>query len=391
MPRRHRVVVVGSGIFGVTSALEFSARGYEVLLMDAGSVPHVRAASTDISKIVRMDYGADSFYTKMMLESFAIWDRWNQEWKEPLFHREGFLLLTLNEMQPGDLEFESLKVLSSFGYTPQRLSREVLRKHYPAWNADKYKDGYFNPQAGWAESGRVVEQLARKAVDARVTLRENLAAVQIYDEGGRVSGVLASDGVRYPADIVVLAAGTWSPLLSPRLKDVIIHTAHPVFHLRPQNPELFRPPAFPVWSADIAKTGWYGFPVNQDGVLKVANHGPGRVGHPDDERTTTLEDEVRFRRFLEESLPAMATAPIVLSKTCFYSDSWDGDFYIDHDPGMRGLIYATGGSGHGFKFAPVLGNLVADIAEEKSNPYARHFAWREPANSGKKEQARYKG
>jgi glycine/D-amino acid oxidase-like deaminating enzyme len=391
MPASRKTIVVGSGIFGVTAALELARRGHAVTLMDTGRVPHVRAASTDISKIVRMDYGADHFYTRLMIEAFVAWDRWNREWNEPLYHPDGFLLLTQAAMRPGDLEYDSFQLLQELGYAPQRLGSETLRSKYPAWKADKYLDGYFNPHAGWAESGRVVQHLAEDAVSAGVAVRENLSVVAICDEGGRVSGVQASDGARYPAETVVVAAGTWSPLLSPRLKEVITHTAHPVFHLLPDMAQLYRPPAFPVWSADIAKTGWYGFPVNRDGILKISNHGPGRIGHPDDDRTTTPEDEMRLRDFLRESLPALAPAPIADSKTCFYSDSWDGNFYIDKDPDLPGLVYATGGSGHGFKFAPVLGALVADVVEGKPNSYAKHFAWRPRSAEARKEQARYRG
>ena len=344
MPARYRTVVVGSGIFGVTSALELAARGHQVMVMDAGFIPNINAASTDISKIIRMDYGADDFYTRLMLEAFPVWDHWNRSWQEPLYHPDGFLLLTQNTIKPGDWEFDSLRVLEGLGYAPQRINRKKLRSDYPAWNADRYQDGYFNPHAGWAESGRVVEHLSKDARVAGITVRESLFAVRVLTENGVVCGVLGSDGVRYPADTVIIAAGAWSPLLSPRLREVIVHTAQPVFHFRPSAPELFLPPVFPVWAADITKTGWYGFPLNREGILKIGNHGPGQIRHPDDERTTNPEDEVRLRSFLEESLPALAKAPLFSSRICFYSDSWDGDFYIDRDPDEPGLVYATGGS-----------------------------------------------
>lgn len=387
MQARQSILVVGSGVFGVTSALELARRGHQVTLIDPGPVPHPKAASTDISKVIRMDYGSDALYMSMMEEALAVWDRWNLEWAEPLYHQDGFLLLTQREMEPGGLEYDSFQLLKNRGHTPQRLTSHILKTRYPAWNAGKYADGYFNPRAGWAESGRVVQHLAEDAVAAGVRVRQNLSAVRLCDETGNVSGVIASDGLRYQAQVVILAAGAWSPLLFPRLAEVIVHIAQPVFHFRPNNPELFKGPQFPVWSADMGRTGWYGFPANKDGIVKIANHGAGRHAHPDDDRTTTPEEEARFRDFLKESLPSLWDAPIAGSRTCFYADSWDGDFYIGHDPERPGLIYATGGSGHGFKFAPVLGKLVADVVEGKPNPYASRFAWRE-AGSAKKEQAR---
>ncbi len=390
MKSRQAILVVGSGVFGVSSALELARRDKQVTLMDPGPIPHPKAASTDISKVIRMDYGSDQLYTAMMEEALSIWDRWNREWAQPLYHQDGFLLLTQDEMKPGDLEYDSFEIQKKKGYASERLSREILKSRYPAWNAEKYRDGYFNPRGGWAESGRVVQHLAQDALAAGVRVCPGLSAVSICKKSDRVTGVIASDGLRYHADIVILAAGTWSPLLFPSLAEKIVHIAQPVFHFRPKTPELFRSPRFPVWSADMGKTGWYGFPANEDGIVKVANHGPGRKGHPDDDRITTPEEEALFRDFLKESLPSLWDAPIAGSRTCFYADSWDGDFYIDHDPERPGLVYATGGSGHGFKFAPVIGRIVADVVEGRPNPYSSRFAWRE-IGAFRKEQARYQG
>jgi glycine/D-amino acid oxidase-like deaminating enzyme len=111
---------------------------------------------------------------------------------------------------------------------------------------------------------------------------------------------------------------------------------------------------------------------------------------PDDDRKTTEEDEIRCRNFLKESLPGLANARLANSRTCLYCDTWDGDFYIDHVPEWPGLIVATGGSGHAFKFTPMLGTIVADVVECKPNKYAARFAWRERGGEVK-EQARYRG
>jgi len=385
------ILIVGAGVFGLSSALELSRRGHSVTLIDPGPIPHPKAASTDISKAVRMDYGSDELYMSLMEEAFQVWDQWNREWRTPLYHEDGFLLLSQEEIKPGGFEYESLQLLRKRGHTAERLNSESLRKRFPAWNAAKYPDGYFNPRAGWAESGNVVEQLAQLAKTAGVSLRENLSAAGLITNDHSVTGVVGSDGQRYSADLVVLATGTWSPLLSQRLADVIRHVAQPIFYFRPKNVDLYRAKSFPVWAADLSKTGWYGFPVTREGIVKVSNHGPGRNVHPDDDRQTAANDETRCRTFLAESLPHLAEAPLAGSRTCLYCDTWDGNFYIDRDPELSGLIYATGGSGHAFKFTPVLGRLVADVIEEKANPYNARFAWRTRGTTAVKEQARFQG
>ena len=143
----------------------------------------------------------------------------------------------------------------------------------------------------------------------------------------------------------------------------------------------------PLWGADISQTGWYGFPLNDEGVLKVANHGPGKRMHPSAPREVDPSTEATFRDFLRTTFPDLVDAPLVESRLCLYCDTWDGNFWIDHHPRCEGLIVAAGGSGHAFKFAPMLGEIIVDVLERRPNPYAKRFAWR---RSGERtvEQAR---
>ena len=391
MHNKQSIIVVGAGVFGASAALELSRRGHRVTLMDPGPLPHPRAASTDISKAVRMDYGSDEFYMSLMEQAFQGWDKWNLEWNEALYHEDGFLVLSVEKMHPGKFEYESFQLLLKRGHHPQRLNSETLKERFPAWNAEKYSDGYFNPRAGWVESAKVVEHLIQDAKAAGVSLREGLSVVRLCEDSTGVTGVVGSDGQRYKADLVIVAMGTWSPVLSSSLEGLITHLAQPIFYFQPEDVVHYQPDRFPVWAADLSKTGWYGFPSTNDGTVKVSNHGPGRQVLPDDSRQTTPDDEMRCREFLKENLPVLAKARLVSSRTCLYCDTWDGDFYIDHDPKWPGLVFATGGSGHAFKFAPMLGGIIADVVEHKPNQYAARFAWRERGGATFKEQARYRG
>jgi glycine/D-amino acid oxidase-like deaminating enzyme len=164
-----------------------------------------------------------------------------------------------------------------------------------------------------------------------------------------------------------------------------------VFHLVPADPAPFAAERFPVFGADIAETGYYGFPLSREGVVKIANHGVGRTVHPGDEteRVVTAEDEAALRAFLAETFPALAGARIARTRVCVYGDTWDGHFWIDADPDREGLVIAAGGSGHGFKFAPVLGDVIADAAEGKTHPKFRHRPGVRPART--EEAARHHG
>ncbi len=385
-----QVVVVGSGIFGVTGALELQRRGHAVRLVDPGPLPHPQAASTDISKVIRMDYGADEFYMALMEEALEGWEGWNREWPERLYHPDGFLIMSRSEMRPGSFEYESYQLLVKRGHQPQRLDAARLRQRFPAWNAERYPDGYFNPKAGWAESGKVVARLIHQARAEGVEVREGVRFERLVESGGRVSGIVARGGETIGADWVIVAAGAWTPTLLPHLAEAMWAIGQPVLHFRPDHPDDFRTPYFVPWAADIATTGWYGFPAMPDGTLKAANHGPGVRVHPDAPRLVPPEAEARFRAFFHETFPALAEAPLIGSRLCLYCDTWDGNFWIDRDPDRPGLVVAAGGSGHGFKFAPVLGGIIADVVEGKPNPWAGRFAWRSRGSLAT-EDARYAG
>jgi glycine/D-amino acid oxidase-like deaminating enzyme len=397
------IVIVGAGVFGLTAALELRSRAWRVTVLDAGTVPRDTAASTDISKVVRMDYGDDEFYTALGEAALAGWDAWNARWNEPLYHEDGFLLLSRHSMDTSaaareaphggegetpTFERDSFALLTKRGHRLERMTPDRIEKRHPAWAGAAHVDGYFNPRAGWAESGRVVTRLAAQARSRGVDIREGVAFDRLLEDGSKTRGVVTTDGGEHRADCVLVAAGAWTPTLLPHLGDIMWATGQPVLHFQAPTLDDYVAPRFPVWASDIARTGWYGFPAHPDGRLKIANHGPGRRVHPDEPRTVTPEEEARFREFLRDFLPALAGAPIVGRRLCLYCDTADGDFWIDHDPRRDGLIVAAGDSGHAFKFAPVLGQIIADVVERRSNAYAKRFAWRN-ADSVGKEAARW--
>jgi glycine/D-amino acid oxidase-like deaminating enzyme len=165
-----RVVVVGAGIFGVTGALALAQRGHRVTLVDAGPIPHPLAESTDVSKAVRMDYGADDFYAAEMERALEGWRRWNAELGEMLFHETGAMFVTREAMQKGGFEYESFHTLTRRGHALERLDARGIEARS---SLRGFVDGYFNPHGGWASSSRVVERLVARARASNVEVREN--------------------------------------------------------------------------------------------------------------------------------------------------------------------------------------------------------------------------
>ncbi len=370
------VAVVGAGIFGLSSALALRARGHTVHLIDRARPPAADAASTDISKVIRADYGADVFYTSWMDEAFAGWDRWNREAPEPLFQRSGFLLLCRRPPLRGSFEGDSHALLSARGERLETVDAGFLAARFPAWRDGPLRSGYFNPRAGWAASGKVVAWLWERAAAAGIQLHPERALVGFESEGGRVAGVRLADGGRIAARQVLLAVGAWTPTLLPELADRLAPVAQPVLHFRAPD-DAWGAPRFPAWAADISQSGWYGFPALADRTLKIAHHGRGQPADPDGARVAPADAEARARRFLRAHLPALAEAPLLETHTCLYCDSFDGDFWLGAHPERPGLFVLAGGSGHGFKFGPVIGELAADVLGAVANPRAARLAWRE--------------
>ncbi|GHO48380.1 NAD(P)/FAD-dependent oxidoreductase [Ktedonospora formicarum] len=390
----YDLLVVGAGIFGLTTALEMKARGYHVAVLDPGPLPHPLAASTDISKIVRMEYGSDEGYMELAERAYASWFQWNEMLGDTFFHDVGVTMLTRAPMAPGEFEYESYSLLRRRAHTPERLSAEAITQRFPAWKAGAFVDGFFHAKGGYVESGRVIEAIARFSQAQGINLYPEHKVEALLKEGQQVRGVCTSTGDTFYAEHVLVAAGAWTSLLVPDIAPFVKATGHPIFHLKPANPDLFSPPNFVVFTADIGHTGWYGFPLHpREGVIKIGNHGVGQKLHPErDKRVVTDSDIEQLRAFLATTFPALQDAPIVSTRRCLYVDTPDGDFWIDRHPQWAGLTVATGDSGHGFKFAPILGELIADAIEGKPNRWLPHFHWRNVSwHTEKKEASRYKG
>jgi glycine/D-amino acid oxidase-like deaminating enzyme len=372
-----RVIVVGAGINGVTGAIELRKRGHKVTLIDPGPLPHALAASTDISKAVRAAYGADEDYTELAERSIKLWRKWNEEFSVELYHETGVMFVRRREMQPGDFEYESFKTLERRGRKVARMNSAQLWKRFPAWNPELFRDGVLELEAGYAESGHVVATLIERANSAGIELRESSKFSHLDEGDGRVKGIVLDNGERIAGDRLVIAVGAWTPYLLPFTKKFFRASGQPVFHLKPPRRDLFVPERFPVFGADITTTGYYGFPLDRNGIVKIANHGPGREMPPESpQRAVTAKEEENLREFLSWAIPELTEAPIVYTRVCMYCDTHDGHFWIAPDPEREGLVIAAGDCGHGFKFAPVLGEIIADAVEGKSNPILEKFRWR---------------
>lgn len=394
MSHTSDILIIGGGIFGVTAAVELARRRYAVTLINPDTIPHHLAASTDVTKAVRMEYGADTEYFRMVEECIDGWHAWNALFGETLYHETGFLMLCRDALdsERQSFERESCRHLAEAGYPLDHMDATALQERYPVVNADTYPEANYNPRAGYVASGRVVEVLAGYARSLGVRIVEGQTARQLLIDRGKLTGVRTREGQTFSCGHALVAAGAHTPLLVPELGQYMRATGHPVFWVVPPEPQRYTPPHFPVFTADISNTGWYGFPYLPGyGVVKIARHSNGLTLDPerDDRRVTDAEID-EFRVFLRETFPDLAEAPIVYTRRCLYTDTLDGHFWIDRHPQVEGLSVSSGGSGHGMKMAPLLGALAVDRVEGKTHRYGQRHLWRHLSpDTEQVEQARF--
>jgi len=394
MKNTYEILIIGGGIFGITAAVELAKRKYKVGLINPGSIPHHLAASTDITKAVRMEYGSDKEYFKMAEMAIGRFHEWNDFFKETLYQEVGFLMLCKDKLEnPAQTyERESYQNLIAGGYASKRLDAKGIAEQFPAVNTENYVDGTFNPKAGYVESGRLVERLADYARSLGVVIIEGQTAEKFIVDKGQLQAVKTREGNTYHCGHAIVAAGANTPYLLPALKPYMKATGHPVFWLKPNDPKLFMPPRFAVFTADISNSGWYGFPfLKKYGVVKIAKHTNGIEVHPDKDDRQIMEEEVKdMRNFIAMTFPSLLDAPLVFTRRCLYTDTLDGHFWIDNHPQIKGLSVSSGGSGHGLKMAPVLGEMTADVVEGKTHQFSKRYRWRHLSKETLQvEEARY--
>lgn len=380
MKQSYDFLIVGAGIFGITTAIELAKRKYQVAIINPDSIPHPRAASTDISKVVRMEYGIDREYADMAEASIQGWKEWNDLFNDTLYHEVGLLMASKTPLsvQKEGYIWDSYQVMLQKGYQPDHLMGTAITDRFPSWDINTYPEAIFNPDAGYAEAGRAVGVLADYAKQLGVDVFEQQTAATFVKNNNQMEGLKTKEGLQLKCGHVIVCAGAHTPYLLPELQSMMQATGHAVFHVLLPEPLRYSPPQFSVFMADVSNTGWYGFPFHaREGELKVGHHGIGLPLHPDlDDRLISAEEIAQFRVFLAETFPDLAKAPITYTRRCLYTDTKDGHFWIDQHPEINGLTIGTGGSGHGFKMGPELGKMIAATALGQAHQYSDRYKWR---------------
>ncbi len=347
--------MVGSGVFGAWTALQLARAGRSVGLVDAYGPGNSRSSSGGETRVIRMGYGGDELYTTWSRRSLELWKQLAKDSGDRLFHETGVLWMSRGE---DPLSVTSLQTLGRLGVVHEKLGREALQKRWPQIDFGPVTWGIYEPGSGILMARRGVQAAAARAQGSGATVVR--AAVAPPAGSGRLASVELADRTRLSAGVFVFACGPWLPKLFPAiLEDRIFPTRQEVFYFGPPAGDArFSTPAMPVW-VDFAEE-IYGLPDVESKGFKVA---PDRHGPPFDpdrgERVVTAEGLAGVREFIARRFPALRDAPLVGSEVCQYENTSSGDFLIDRHPDRENVWLVGGGSGHGFKHGPAVGEYVA--------------------------------
>lgn len=349
-------IVVGAGVFGAWTAYTLLLRGHKVILVDQYGPASSRASSGGESRIIRCSYGPDELYTRMAWRALALWSTFFQEANRNLLHRAGVLWMT----RPGNIYAEqSRQSLREVGVPFHDLSTEELVRQYPQIAIDRGSVAILEPECGALMARESVHAVVEAFVAKGGTYR--LASAQLPRGSGRLATIDVS-GERIPADAFVFACGPWLGKVFPDLlgRRIFVTRQEVFFFGIPSGDRRWEPPQMPVWIDFEDNRGMYGFPDLESRGFKVAfdNHGPP-IDPDTANRFVTPEKIKAAREYVAQRFPALRDSPIVDSRVCQYENTSNGDFLIDRHPEFENVWLVGGGSGHGFKHGPAVGEYVA--------------------------------
>ncbi|HSB09359.1 MAG TPA: N-methyl-L-tryptophan oxidase [Blastocatellia bacterium] len=364
--RTYDVAIVGAGVMGAATACELAREGVAIALIDQSTVPNPRAASFDHSKVFRFAY-PDAFYVRLAIDAQKRWRSIEEDTGAQLITQTGALLI--GKRRPS-FETACFDAMCAEGIQAKLLERDALARRFPQFNTDAFEYGVFDSSGAITRAETAVRALIDLARRRGVTVIEGARVSEIRSDGG--SGVLlvSESTGEISCKRAMISSGPWSRKLVPQLADRLTTTRQEVVYFEPSPTSRldFDPGRFPIFLE--LDGGFYGFPIHNAGAMKIANHHKGARVDPDsaDEIVGELFIE-SCRGFFREFIPGLADARVRETRVCIYNNTPDDDFIIDWHPELEGVLVATGFSGHGFKFAPTIGRIAADLLASGHSRY----------------------
>ncbi len=328
-----------------------------IILLDRYGVGNDYCSSNDVNRVFRYSYGNDQYYTKMAIESLRLWRKIEKETGQELLVPTGLLMLGGEDEHANKFNESSFKTLTKLGLGAQLYKGPKLKKHFPQFRADR---AFFDPHGGVLLASKSLETLASQASARGVRILEKHVTA-FRDKSGLEIETSYRETIR--ARKLVVTVGPWSNRFLRDGITGIIPTRQQLVYLKPSRDiEKFRPTSCPVFFTDHH----YGLPaVGVDGV-KVSNKELTDPVDPETARRSVDQEQIEECRIAcRRFVPDLADGEVVRTKVCLYDMTENSDFVIDRDPDNRDIVYGYGFSGHGFKFAPLIGKLLAELALDR--------------------------
>ncbi|WP_345784166.1 N-methyl-L-tryptophan oxidase [Paenibacillus lacisoli] len=350
--------MVGAGSMGMSAGYELAKRGVKILLIDAFGPPHTEGSHHGETRLIRHAYSGDPVYSRLAALAHRLWTEIEDLTESTLLYPCG--VLNIADRNISSFE-DRITQAQANGMNAQRLNADEIRRRWPAWQIPDSFEGMYEPAAGILYSEKCLRSLRELALARGADLLTHTRVERICP-GAKGSAVLTSQGTFYAARIVV-TAGAWYGAISDMLDLPIRAVRKTVGWFNSASPDV-KAGRFPGFTLHTKEGMYYGFPDTTGAGLKIGRHDTGVPWVPGEPLLSFgawPEDERDLREILERYIPA-AAGKLNIGSVCKYEMTPDEDFIIDRHPQHDSIWIAGGFSGHGFKFASVIGTILADLA-----------------------------
>jgi sarcosine oxidase len=352
-------VVVGMGAMGSAAAYHLTRRGYDVVGLERYDIPHSRGSSHGISRIIRLPQYEGSGYVPLVRRALELWASLDANHNRDLLHQVGSVDVAPDEAD--SLYDTARRSCAVHDIDHDLLTGAELNERFPGFDVPDSFRALYQPDGGFLHCEQCVVAHVEAALDRGATVR---AREHVEDWDASEDGVtVRTDRGTYRAEKLVVTAGAWTGQLLSSLSHLLQPERQVVGWFQPTAPARFRPENFPVFVADVPEGHFYGFPAYEVPGFKIGkfNH-RNETGTPAElAREPDREDERLLREFTGRYVPE-ADGPTTGLSTCMFTNTPDEDFLLDVHPDYENVVVGAGFSGHGFKFASAIGEVLADLA-----------------------------
>lgn len=363
-----KIIVVGAGAFGGWSALQLLRKNFSVTLIDSYGPGNSRSSSGDETRVIRSTYGNNELYFDLNVRALELWKLFEQQCRRKIFFNKGVLWLCHEERSP--LVDDSIPFALKHEMEYEYLDKNEIKKRYTILNQSDLHHAYLDPYGGFLkarESCQLLVEIFIQEGGEFILSHVNPGPI----EKSKLKYVQLEDGTQLNADTYVFACGSWLPKIFPEiLKDVITCTKQEVYYFGVPEIHTKLYESLPVWVDLDGIDFYYGIPSNGGRGFKIGVDKRGEPFDPsNDEHILNSKVLSHAREFIAHRFPGLHNAPLLENRVCPYENSPDGNFIIDNHPEAENVVIAGGGSGHGFKHGPAVGELIAEsLCDDRTIP-----------------------